>query len=184
MIATELKAGKVFKDHGAPFLVVKYEHIKSARGGANVKVSAKNLLTGSVIEKGYKAGESVEEADVYRKTAQYLYQDDGGYNFMDPTSYEQFKVTNSLIGEQGGYLKEGMDVVLVYFEERPISLELPNCLSFEVVYTEPGFKGNTVSNVFKDAQLDNEMQVKVPMFIKIGDRVKIDTRTGEYLSKA
>lgn len=184
MVATDLKTGKVFKDNGAPFLVVKYEHIKSARGGASVKVLAKNLLSGSVIEKGYKAGDSVEEADVYRKNVQYLYKDTGGFNFMDPVSFEQFCVDEGTLGEQGKYLKEGDGVVVVYFEDKPISVELPNSLVFEVSYTEPGFKGNTVSNVYKDAQLENGINARVPMFIKIGDKIKIDTRTGEYLSKA
>jgi len=184
MIATDLKTGKVFKENSAPFLVVKYEHIKSARGVANVKVVAKNLLSGAVIEKGYKAGDSVVEADVYRKNAQFLYQDSGGFNFMDPVSFEQFSINEDTVREQGKYLKEGDSVVVVYFEGIPISVELPNSLAFEVSYTEPGFKGNTVSNVYKDAQLENGINARVPMFIKIGDKVKIDTRTGEYLSKA
>ncbi len=184
MIASDLKTGKVFKENNAPFLVVKYEHVKSARGGAAVKVIAKNLISGSVLEKGYKAGDSVEEADVYRKNAQYLYKDSAGYNFMDPQSYDQFSIDESTIESEGKYLKDGMNVVVVYFEDKPISIELPNSLVFEVAYTEPGFKGNTVSNVYKDAELDNGMKVKVPMFIKIGEKVKIDTRTGDYLSKA
>lgn len=184
MIATDLKTGKVFKENGAPFLVVRYDHVKSARGGAAVKVIAKNLISGSVMEKGYKAGDSVEEADVYRKNAQYLYKDPAGYNFMDPDSYEQFSIEEPILENEGKYLKEGMNVIVVYFEDRPISVELPNSLVFEVTYTEPGFKGNTVSNVYKDAELENGMKAKVPMFIKIGEKVKIDTRTGEYLSKA
>lgn len=184
MIATDLKSGRVFKENGAPFLVVRYEHVKSARGGAAVKVIAKNLISGSVIEKGYKASDSVEEADVYRKNAQFLYKDTSGYNFMDPESYEQFTIDESTIESEAKYLKEGMSVIVVYFEDKPISIELPNSLIFEVTYTEPGFKGNTVSNVYKDAELENGMKAKVPMFIKIGEKVKIDTRTGEYLSKA
>lgn len=184
MIATDLKTGKVFRENNSPFLVIKYEHIKSARGGATVKVTAKNLITGAVLEKGFKAGDSVEEANVYRKNAQYLYKDPSGYNFMDPESYDQFSIDESVIKEEGKFLKEGVSVIVVYFEDKPISIDLPNSLVFEVAYTEPGFKGNTVSNVYKEAELDNGMKVKVPMFVKVGDKVKIDTRTGEYLSKA
>ncbi len=184
MIASDLKTGKIFKENSAPFLVIRYDHVKSARGGAAVKVTAKNLITGAVLEKGFKAGDSVEEADVYRKNAQYLYKDASGYNFMDPESYDQFSIDESTIKEESRFLKEGMSVIVVYFEAKPISIDLPNSLVFEVAYTEPGFKGNTVSNVYKDAELDNGMKVKVPMFIKIGEQVKIDTRTGEYLSKA
>jgi len=184
VIASDLKTGKVFKENGAPFLVVRYEHVKSARGGAAVKAVAKNLITGAVLEKGYKAGDSVEEADVYRKNAQYLYKDAGGFNFMDPGSFEQFRVDEATLGDQSKYLKEGDTVQVVYFEDKPISVELPNSLVFEVSYTEPGFKGNTVSNAYKDAQLENSINARVPMFIKIGDKIKVDTRTGEYLSKA
>lgn len=184
MMASDLKTGKVFKENGQPFLVVRYEHIKSARGGASVKVTAKNLLSGSVMEKGYKASDSVEEADVYRKNAQFLYKDASGYNFMDPQSFEQFAINVETLGEQSKYLKEGDSPVVVYFEDKPISMELPNSLVFEVAYTEPGCKGNTVSNVYKDAELENGMKARVPMFIKIGEKIKIDTRTGEYLSKA
>lgn len=184
MIASDLKTGKVFKENNTPFLVLKYEHIKLARGGAAVKVLVRNLLNGSVLEKGFKASDSVEEADVYRKNAQFLYADANKYYFMDNDSYEQFGIGEEIIKERGRFLKEGSSVVVVYFEGSPIDIELPNSMVFEVTYTEPGFKGNTVSNVYKDASLDNGMIVKVPMFIKIGDKVKIDTRTGEYVSKA
>ena len=184
MIASDLKTGKIFKENNAPFLVVRYEHVKSARGGAAVKVLAKNLLTCSVIEKGYKAGDTVVETDVSRKNAQYLYKDISGFNFMDPVSFDQFCVNEDTLGDQSKYLKEGDTVQVVYFEDKPISVELPNSLVFEVAYTEPGFKGNTVSNVYKDAQLENGFPARVPMFIKIGDKIKLDTRTGEYLSKA
>ncbi|OGC53772.1 elongation factor P [candidate division WWE3 bacterium RIFCSPHIGHO2_01_FULL_43_9] len=184
MIATDLKNGKIFKASAAPYLVVRYEHIKSARGGANVKVKAKNLLTGSVLERGFVASDTVEEADVYRKTAQYLYKGDSGYFFMDPATYEQFLIGEDALAGQGAYLKEGENVIVVYFEDKPISVDLPNSQVFEVIYTEPGFKGNTVSNVYKDAELQNGIKARVPMFIKIGDIVKLDTRTGEYISKA
>lgn len=184
MIATDLKNGKIFKENNAPYLVVKYDHIKSARGGANVKVKAKNLLTGSVLEKGFVASDTVEEADVYRKTAQYLYKEGNNHFFMDPESFEQFFISEDTLGSQGSYLKDGQNVIVVFFEDRPISIDIPNSQVFEVTYTEPGFKGNTVSNVYKDAELENGNKVRVPMFIKIGDSIKVDTRTGEYISKA
>ena len=183
MLATELKTGRIFKDNKQPFLVVRYEHIKSARGGANVKVKAKNLLTGAVLEKSYLASARVGDADIIRKNAQYLYKDTG-YVFMDPDTYEQFTIGEDILGEGARFLVEGENVIVMYFEGRPVSVDLPVSSVFEINYTEPGFKGNTVSNVLKEATLNNGTVVRVPTFIKIGDKVKIDTRTGEYISKA
>lgn len=184
MLASDLKTGTIFKENSVPYLVVKYTHTKVARGGATVKVKAKDLLTGNVYEKGYKASEKVEDADVLRKNAQYIYQDGLGYVFMDPESYAQFTLTEDGVGENSRFLSEGQTVQVMYFEGNPISIELPISLTFEVTYTEPGHKGNTVSTVYKDATLDNGAEVKVPSFINIGDKVKIDTRSGDYLSKA
>ncbi len=184
MIATDLKTGSIFKENGAPFVVLKYEHIKSARSGANVKVKARNLLTGQVLEKSYLASAKTEDADVRRQNAQYLYKDGTSYAFMDPDTYEQINIREEIVGDQYQFLKEGEKVQVMYFEDRPVSIELPITMIFEISYTEPGFKGNTVSNVYKDAVLDNNATVKVPTFIKIGDKIKVDTRTGEYISKA
>jgi elongation factor P len=184
MLATDLKTGTIYKEDNAPQLVLKYEHIKVARGGANVKVKTRNLITDHVLERSYLATEKVESADTITKNTQYLYEDKG-YVFMDPETYEQVELNKSAVyKEQAKFLKEGEPVQLLFFEGKPVSLELPRTMIFEVEYTEPGFKGNTVSNVQKDAKLDNGATVKVPTFIKIGDRVKINTSTGEYVSKA
>jgi elongation factor P len=184
MIVTDLKTGAVFKENDQPFLVVKYEHIKVSRGSANVKLRVKNLRTGQVLEKGYISTAKMEPADVYRKNAQYLYKEGERYVFMDPETYDQIYIEEDLIGEPARFLMEGENVVVMYFEGTPISIDLPITMTFEVTYTEPGFKGNTVSNVLKDATLNNGAVVKVPTFIKIGDKVKIDTRDGSYTSKA
>jgi elongation factor P len=182
MIATDLKTGKIFKEDGYPYQVVKYEFTKTARAGATVKVKARNLVTGSVLEKGYLGSFRVEEADITRKNAQYLYKENG-YVFMDPNNYEQFTISQDIIGDQARFLMDGANVIVMYFEDKPISVDLPITLDFEVSYTEPGYKGNTVSNVLKEATLDNGAVIKVPTFIKIGDRVKIDTRSGDYVSR-
>jgi elongation factor P len=184
MIATDLKTGIVFKENGSPFIVIKYEHIKSARGGASVKARARNLITGQVLDKSYLGSAKVEEADVRRGNAQYLYKDGDTYMFMEPITFEEIAVKEDVIGDSARFLKEGEKVQVMYFEDTPVSIELPITLIFEVTYTEPGFKGNTVSNVYKDATLDNGAIVKVPTFVKIGDSVKIDTRNGDYISKA
>ncbi len=183
MLASELKTGSIFKDEGYPFLVEKYEHTKTARGGATVKVKARNLLTDQVLEKRYQSTSRVEDADVMRKNAQYLYEDNG-YHFMDPDTYEQFMMTKDRVGDSTKFLLSGENAQIMYFEGNPVSLELPNTMIFEVAETTPGFKGNTVSSVFKDATLNNGAVVKVPTFIKSGEKIKMNTRTGEYVSKA
>ena len=184
MIATELKTGRIFQEDGVPFQVLRYEHIKSARGGANVKVKARNLLNGSVLEKGYMATARVEDASITKNNAQYLYKDNSGFIFMNPTMYEQFTISKNLMGDAADFLKEGEAVLVMYFEDQPITVELPKSMVFEITYTEPGFKGNTVTNTYKDATLENGTIIKVPTFIKIGDKIKVNTETGEYSSKA
>ncbi len=183
MLATELKVGTIFKDGKEPVVVEKYEHTKTARGGATVKVRARSLVTTQIKNKNYQSHDRIEDADVMRKNVQYIYRDDN-YNFMDPVSFEQFSIPAKIIGDQAKYFIEGASVQVLFFEGSPVSIELPNSMEFEVIETVPGFKGNTVSNVLKEATLSNSTVVKVPTFIKAGDRVKIDTRTGAYVSKA
>lgn len=183
MIATDLKTGKIFKMNGQPFIVMKYEHIKLGRGSASVKLRVKNIITGQVIDKGCVSTEKFEDADVIRKNAQYLYKENG-YVFMDPDTFEQFTISEDLLGYSAKFLQEGQTVQVQYFEGTPILVDLPISMVFEVTYTEPGYKGNTVSNVLKDATINTGAIVKVPTFIKIGDKIKVDTRDGTYSSKA
>jgi len=183
VLASSLKTGTVFKEDDHPWLVEKYERTKTARGGATIKVKARNLLTNQVLEKRYQATSKVEDADVLRKNAQYLYKDNT-FHFMDPKSFEQFELTGDVVGESAKFLQESENVQMMYFEGNPVSVDLPTTMVFDVAQTEPGYKGNTVSNVYKDATLTNGTVVKVPSFIKNGDRVKINTTSGEYISKA
>lgn len=173
----------VFKEENQLLQVVTYEHIKMGRGSGNIKLKVKNLKTGSITEKSFITGARVEEADVEKKKAQFLYQDGEGYYFMDSVSFEQFPLSQDILGEQAKFLKDGLEVILIVTGEQALGLELPNSLIYEVTETGPGEKGNTVSNVYKDAKLDNGLVVKVPMFMKVGDRVKVDTRTGEYVER-
>jgi elongation factor P len=181
--ASELKTGVVFKDDNTPYKVEKYEHSKTARSGATIRLRVRNLLTGAMAEKVYSSVDLVSEADVYRKSVEFLYKD-SNYVFMDPTTYEQIEVSGEVVGDNKIYLKENEKFSIMYFEDAPVSVEVPNSLIFEIEYTEPGFKGNTVTNTLKDAKLTNGMDIKVPPFIKIGDKIKVDTRTGEYMSRA
>lgn len=184
MLATDLKTGTVFKLNGQPYIVTKYEHIKVGRGSANVKIKMKNIITGQVMDKGMVSTEKFEPADVSRKNAQYLYKENSNFVFMDPDSYEQFYISEDMIGDSSKFMIEGMEVQVMYFEGNPISVDLPISMVFEVTYTEPGFKGNTVTNVYKDATISTGAVVKVPTFVKIGDKIKVDTRDGSYSSKA
>lgn len=184
MIVTSLKTGTVFQEDGQPFLVLKYEHIKVSRGSANVKVKARNLITGQVLEKGFIASAKIDEADIYRKNAQYLYNDGTAYVFMDPDTFEQVSISADTLGDSARFLLEGQKVQILYFDGNPISVDLPITMVFEITETVPGYKGNTVTNVLKEATIQNGTVVKVPPFIKVGDKVKIDTRTGDYSSKA
>ena len=181
---TELKNGTIYEENIQPWQVIKYEHIKVSRGSANVKVKVRNLITDQVLEKTYFSTAKVNRADVQTKNAQYLYKDSNGYIFMDPETYEQMSVSARIIGQRKSFLKEGQKVLIQYFNDNPINIDLPNTMDFKITYTEPGYKGNTVNNVYKDAEIETGAKVKVPAFIKIGDKIKVDTRSGEYVSKA
>lgn len=179
----DLRNGTVFKEDNQLWQVVTYEHVKMGRGSGTIKVKVKNLKSGSTTEKSFITGARVDEASVVKEKAQFLYQDGESFNFMNPTSFEQFSIERPIIGEQSKYLKEGLDVVLIVNEGEAIGLELPNSIIYEITETGPGEKGNTVSNVYKEATMDNRLVVKVPMFIGVGEKVKVDTRTGEYVER-
>lgn len=179
----DLRNGTVFSEDNQIFQVINFEHIKMGRGSGNVKVKVKNLRTGSIVEKSFITGARVDEANVEKKRAQYLYNDGENYNFMDPVSFEQFPISAAILSETAKYLKEGLEVVLVVTGDEALGIELPNSIVYEIAETGPEEKGNTVSNVYKEATLDNGLMVKVPMFMKVGEKVKVDTRTGQYIER-
>ena len=180
---TELRGGAVFKADGALWQVVTYEHIKMGRGSGTVKLKVRNLKTGSMTEKGFITGARVEEANVERRKSQYLYNDGENYYFMDQESFEQFTIPVDIMAGQEKYLYDGLEVNIIVAEEEPISIELPNSLIYEITETGPDTKGNTVTNVFKEATMANGLMVKVPMFMKTGEKIKVDTRTGDYIER-
>lgn len=180
---TELRGGAVFIEDNNLLQVLTYEHIKMGRGSGTVKVKVKNLKTGSITEKSFITGARVKEADIEKRKAQFLYKDSEGFHFMDPVSFDQFSLTPGVVGEAGKFLKEGIEGNLIIFESQALGVELPNSFVYTISETGPEEKGNTVSNVYKEAVLDNGLIVKVPMFIGVEDRVKVDTRTGQYLER-
>lgn len=181
--AAELRAGIVFKEGKDLFAVITYEHNKMGRGSGTIKVKVKNLRSGSTTEKSFITGARVEDTRVDKKKVQYLYKDGDSYNFMDPVGFEQFSLNQIIVGENGKYLKEGMEVTLLVSEEESLGIELPISIVYEIKETGPGEKGNTVSNVYKEAVLDNDLIVKVPMFMHAGEKVKVDTRSGQYVER-
>lgn len=181
---TQLRAGTVFEEAGSPWVVMRYEHVKMGRGSATIKVKIKNLKTGTIVEKGFTNGARVQDINLEKRQGQFLYKDQGNYSFMDPVSFEQFEVPADLIGEQGDFLQEGTKVDLKFYEGQPLSIVLPLKMTFLVTDTDPGVKGNTVSNVFKDATIDTGAKIKVPLFIEIGTKVVVNTDTGEYVERA
>lgn len=180
---TELRNGAVFKESGQLLQVLTYEHVKMGRGSGTIKVKVRNLKSGSIVEKSFTTGARVEEAQIEKRKAQYLYRDGDSSNFMDPQTFEQFTLTQDAVGEQAKFLKDNMDLILIIVEGETLGVELPNSLIYQITETGPGEKGNSVSNVFKEAELENGLIVRVPMFMKVGDKVKIDTRTGQYVER-
>lgn len=177
---TDLKKGTVCQIDGKPYRVTEYNQKVMGRGGSIVSVKLKNLIDGSVIPKTFKGQEKIERAEVSTKSVQYLYNDGANYFFMDPESFEQFELTAETVDEAKDYLKEGDMLSLQLFGEKIINVELPKNLYLEVTYTEDVVKGDTTSNVLKDATLETGKIVKVPAFIKVGDIISVDTMTGEY----
>ena len=180
---TDLRAGTVFKDSQGVWEVSEYKHIKMGRGGATIRVKAKNLKTGSTLEKTFNSGQKVEDAEVTKKKGQFLYSDEGNIVFMEPTTFEQFSLPKSAAGGKEKFLKEGDTYELSIADETILSLEIPKLVTLSVAETGPSVKGDTVSGASKDATLENELNVKVPLFIKTGDKIKLDTRTGEYVER-
>lgn len=177
---TDLKKGTVIQLDGKPYRVVEYAQKVMGRGGSIVNVRLKNLLDGSVIPKTFKGADKIEPAEVMSKEVQYLYNDGVNYFFMDPQSFEQFELSVDAVDSAKGYLKEGDNLSLQFFDGRVINVELPKNVYLEITYTEDVVKGDTSGAVQKDATLETGQPIRVPAFIKVGDVVSVDTSTGEY----
>lgn len=180
---TDLKKGVLIQLDGKPYRIIEYSQKVMGRGGSIVNVRVKSLLDGAVIPKTFKGSDKLEPAHVDNRSVQYLYTDGSNYHFMDGDSFEQFELSAGLVDEAALYLKEGDNVTLQFFDGKVINVELPKNVFLEVTYTENVVKGDTTSSVLKDARCQTGLSVKVPAFIKTGDVIKVDTRTGEYLER-
>ncbi len=166
------------------FAVVEFQHVKPGKGGAFVRTKLKNQRTGAVIERTYRADEKLEQAIIDKREMQFLYRDGSDYVFMDTTSYEQLQVNTGLLGDAPNYLKEGDDAVLQFFGSEIVGVDLPASVELTVADTEPGLQGDRVSGARKPATLETGLVIQVPLFVNPSERVKVDTRTGEYLTRA
>ncbi len=167
-----------------PYYVVEYQHFKMGRGKANIRTKLKHIKTGSVIEKVFSSNDVFKPPDLENRRMQYLYEATGEYTFMDVQNFDQITVTVDKLGDAKWYLIENSEYQVLFLDNAPISVELPAAVTLQVVNTEPSARGDTVSNVTKPATLSTGLVVKVPPFVKEGDMVRVDTRTGEYLERA
>jgi len=182
--ATELKNGTVFVYYGKPLQVIKYTHIKVGRGGAIVKVNVRNLQTGSVENFSFSSNLAFEEANTQKRKLQFLYSDNLVAVFMDPKTFEQVEIPIAVLADQIKFAKEGENIDVLFWEDKALSVELQPKVTLKVTQTDPGVKGNSATNIYKPAILENGFKLRVPLFIKVGDLIRVDTRTGTYVERA
>lgn len=180
----DLKVGTKITYNDEPYVVIFAQHSKQGRAGGIMRTKIKSLISGAISEKTFAGAEKLQSAELETKKAQYLYNDSINFNFMDSTTFEQFSLAKNQLGDTARFLKEGGEVDILYFDNRPINIQLPIKIALQVTYTEPGFKGNTASTVTKPATIETGAQVNVPLFIKVGDKIVLDTRTGEYVERS
>ncbi len=183
IVVSKLRNGVVYEENGVPYRVVDYKHKHLSRGSGTIKVKVRDLRTGNLVQKTYKSGERVEEIEIEKKKWQFLYRDSEGYYFMDNETYEQVEVEKKKVGDQGWYLKEGEEVGVLLWDGAFVDVEVPVSVVLGVTEAAPGEKGDSTSNVYKDAVLENGLKVRVPLFVKSGDKVKVDTRNGSYVER-
>lgn len=180
---TDLKNGTRFIFEGDPYAVLSYAQSKMGRGGSVVKVKIKNLKTGATLSKTYQGAEKFEPADLIRKNATYLYTDDAYAYFMDATTFDQFSLPLSQIGEEKKFLVENTPVDIIYFRDLPINIDLPIKMNFKVTSAPPAVKGNSAGSITKKIVLDTGAEIDAPIFIKEGDTIVVDTRDGSYVER-
>ena len=181
---SEIKNGLCINYNHDVFVVVSFQHVKPGKGAAFVRTKLKSMTTGKVVDNTFSAGHKIDIVRVERRTYQYLYNDDTGYHFMNNETFDQIAIQEKMI-DRPDFLKEGMEVEIIFqaTDERPLTLELSQYIELEVVYTEPGLRGDTATNVTKPAKLETGAEIRVPIFVNEGDILKINSRTGEYMER-
>ena len=181
--SNDLKNGLVLNIDGQLWTVIEFQHVKPGKGPAFVRSKLKNVLTGKVVERTFNAGVKVETANVDKREMNYLYNDGSGYVFMDNQNYEQMNLTNEIVGDAKDYLLENQGAIVAVYEGNPIYVELPASVVLEITFTEPGLQGDRSSGGTKPATVETGLQIQVPLFIDQNTKVRVDTRTGEYLGR-
>jgi elongation factor P len=184
MDTSDFRNGMSIIMDGDIYTIVEFQHVKPGKGGAFVRTRLKNLKTSATLEKTFRAGEKMEQAILERKPMNYLYSSDGEHFFMDMESYEQVGLPASILGDAARYLKENTEVQMLMHREQIIGADVPFFMELEVAQTDPGVRGDTASGGSKPATLETGAVVNVPLFINVGDRVRVDTRTNQYLERA
>ncbi|HRO08058.1 MAG TPA: elongation factor P [Saprospiraceae bacterium] len=181
---SDIRNGLCINYNGDIYSIVEFQHVKPGKGNAFVRTKLKSLTTGKVIENTFPAGHKIEDVRVERRKFQFLYNDESGYHFMDNETYEQVTIEKAML-DSPEFLKEGIEIEILFHAEKdiPLTTEMPQHLVLEVTYTEPGVRGDTATNVTKPATVETGAEVKVPIFINQGDKIKVDTRTGAYLER-
>ena len=180
---TDFKRGLKLEIDDTPFEIVEFQHVKPGKGGAFVRTKLRNILTGRILDQTYRSGEKFAKPDLETREMQFLYHEGTGYVFMDMTTYEQLSVTEEQAGEKGRYLVDGQQVKVLLYRGQAIDMDMPASVVLEVTETDPGLKGDTVSGSTKPAVVQTGLTVNVPLFINQGDKIKVDTRSGTYISR-
>jgi elongation factor P len=181
--SNDLKNGLVLNIEGQLWAVIEFQHVKPGKGPAFVRSKLKNVISGKVVDKTFNAGVKVEIADVDKRDMTYLYSDGDGFVFMDKDNYDQVTLSETVVGDATNYMLENQDAVVAMYEGNPIYVELPASVILEVTYTEPGLQGDRSSGGTKPATVETGLAIQVPLFLEQGTKVKVDTRTGEYLGR-
>ncbi len=181
--SNDFRTGTTIELDGAVWRVIEFLHVKPGKGSAFVRTKLKSVQSGNVVEKTFRAGETVPQALLEKTTLQHTYMDAEDYVFMDMSTYEETRLTAKQIGESRKYLKEGMEVNVVLWNDKPLEVELPNSVVLEIKQTDPGLKGDTATGGTKPAILETGAQVMVPLFITIGEKIRVDTRNDSYLGR-
>ena len=182
--SNDFRNGVTVELDGDAWQVVEFQHVKPGKGAAFVRAKMKNIRTGAVVERTFNAGEKMARAHLDNRQMQYLYESDGAYNFMDNENFEQIAITAEQLGGAKNFLKENMNISVQFYQGAIMGVDLPVAVELEVVETDPGIRGDTATGGTKPAKLETGYVVKVPFFINVGDVLRIDTRTGEYIERA
>jgi elongation factor P len=180
---TDLKTGVAIDMQGDPCIVLSYQHSKQGRSGAVMRTRLRNLKTSAVFDITFKGGDKFDEAVLEKRACSFLYKEGENYSFMDSQSFEQFTLTSEEIGSKASYLKEGGEIHILFYEDKPVSIELPIKMEFTIAHTEPGVKGDTAQGGSKPAILETGAPITVPLFVKIGDIVRVNTTEGTYVER-